>query len=298
MQMGEPARRAVLVFVDEGPAGTPSPSVLSALARYWALIGACAAIAGLGAVIYCLVAPKWYRAQTTIAPVHFEADRGSLGGLGAQLGGLASLVGLDAGSEEDEKKETLARFTSREFVYNFLRSQGVVPILFANKWDAVEHRWRSPGRAPTLEQAYRYFMGRVCTISEDRRTNLVKVTVDWKDPALASAWANELVAAINADRRIVARSEAERNLEFLNRELGRTNVVELRQSINHLIEGEIRKSMLVNVREQYAFNVIDPAFQPGIEAVVWPRIAISTIGAVLLGGLLGVGIALVRQRRS
>ena len=291
---GGPARQAVLVFVDEAPAGVAtSESQLRILLRYWILIGSCAVIAGLGAITYSLLTPKWYRAQSIIAPVvHQDASGSALGPIGGQLSGLASLVGLGIGSDEDQKKETLARLSSREFTYDFLRSEGVIPVLFADKWDARAQRWKSVAGEPTLEKAYRYFFDKVCTISEDRLTNLIKVTVDWKDPALARTWANKLVARINADRRSAARAESERNLAFLNRELERASIVELRQAINHLIESEIRKLMLANVREQYAFKVIDPAFEPGIDAVVWPRIAMLTAVALLLGGLLGAGIAL------
>lgn len=291
---GGPARQAVLVFVDEAPAGgATSESQLRILLRYWILIGSCAVIAGLGAITYSLLTPKWYRAQSIIAPVvHQDASGSSLGPIGGQLSGLASLVGLGIGSDEDQKKETLARLSSREFTYDFLRSEGVIPVLFADKWDARAQRWKSVAEEPTLEKAYRYFVDKVCTISEDRLTNLIKVTVDWKDPALARTWANKLVARINADRRSAARAESERNLAFLNRELERASIVELRQAINHLIESEIRKLMLANVREQYAFKVIDPAFEPGIDAVVWPRSAMLTAVALLVGGLLGAGIAL------
>src|ERR1700730_8242256 len=291
---GGPARQAVLVFGHEPPAGVAtSESQLRILLRYWILIGSCAVIAGLGAITYSLLAPKWYRAQSIIAPVvHQDASGSALGPIGGQLSGLASLVGLGIGSDEDRKKETLARLSSREFTYDFLRSEGVIPVLFADKWDARAQRWKSVAGEPTLEKAYRYFFDKVCTISEDRLTNLIKVTVDWKDPALARTWANKLVARINADRRSAARAESERNLAFLNRELERASIVELRQAINHLIESEIRKLMLANVREQYAFKVIDPAFEPGIDAVVWPRIAMLTAVALLLGGLLGAGSAL------
>jgi capsular polysaccharide biosynthesis protein len=294
-----PARQAVLVFVDETSAGVASSeSPLRILLRSWIIISACALIAGLGAITYSLLAPKWYRAQAILVPVHDDESGSSLGAIGGQLGGLASLVGLGTGSDEDRKQENLVRLSSREFTYDFLRSEGVIPVLFADRWDARAQRWKSVAEEPSLETAYRYFVDKVRTVSEDRRTNVIKVTIDWKDPVLAAAWANKIVARINADRRATARAESERNLEFLNRELERAGIVELRQAINHLIELEIRKLMLVNVREQYSFKIIDPAFVPGVDAVVWPRIAMLTAVALLLGGLVGAGIALGRSHRA
>jgi uncharacterized protein involved in exopolysaccharide biosynthesis len=295
----EATKQAVLVFVDEAASGESGASagVMRILRQYWILIGCCALVAGVAAVTYSLLAPKWYRAQATLAPVQAEAGLSALGPIGGQVSGLASLVGLDIGGDSDEKKQVLARLSSRQFNYDFLRTEGLIPILFANKWDAQAQRWKS-GKAPTLEDSYRYFVDNVVTVSEDRRTNLVKVTVDWKDPKLAQDWANKLVARINADRRAVARSDAERNLEFLNRELERTTIVELRQAINRLVETETRKLMLANVHEDYAFKVIDPAYLPERSAIVRPRVALLTATAILLGALFGACIALIRWNRQ
>jgi uncharacterized protein involved in exopolysaccharide biosynthesis len=293
-------KQAVLVFVDELPPGPDATSLLKTLVAGWKLVAAFALLGAAIAITYCLVTPKWYRAQALVAPVRQDPSGSALGPLGGQIGGLASLVGLDIGDEEDQKKEAMARFESRQFNYEFLRSEGLIPVLFADKWDRARKQWKYPAKAPTLEDAYRFFVGRVASISEDRRTNLIKVTVNWTDPQLAQTWANQLVARINADRRAVARSETDRNLEFLDRELQRTGVVELRQAINRLVETEVRKRMLVNVREEYAFKVIDPAVVPGPHAVVRPRLAFTTAIAFLIGASLGAMIVLWRhwRRRS
>lgn len=265
--------------------------------RHWRPILVSAFIAVTVALSYGLFAQKWFRAQAIIAPVRQEFSSSELGGMSGQLGGLASL-GLDLGGNDDLKKENLARLSSREFTYGFIRDEGLMPILFAAKWDAVQKHWKSNNEAkqPTLEEAFRYFIENVCTVSEDRRTGLIKITVDWKDPRLASEWANKLVIRINSDRRAVAHADAERNLQFLNRELERTNIIELRQAINRLIESETRKLMLADVREQYAFKVIDPAFVPGRKNIVKPRLSILAAVALFLGGAFGLVVAHVFSR--
>ncbi len=297
----EHSRQAVLVFLDDQTGAAQAPQrLLTFLVRQWRVTLLSSLFAASAAVTYALLAPKWYRAQTMIAPVKQESNSSGLGALGGQAGGLASLVGIELGGNEEEvKKETLARLSSREFTYAFLRDEGLMPILYADKWDPERQRWKSTDEAkqPTLEDAYRYFIGDICTVSEDRRTGVIKISVDWKDPRFASEWANKLITRINADRRAVARAEAERNMEFLNRELERTNIVELRQAISHLIEYEMRKLMLINGHEQYAFKVIDPAFVPGRKGIVRPRIAVLASVGFLLGGALGLVVAAVLDTR-
>jgi uncharacterized protein involved in exopolysaccharide biosynthesis len=291
------SRRAVLVFVDEIPGGGHTEPLFGVLLSYWRSITACAVAAAATAIVYGMLAPKWYRAQTLIAPVPMDTSSSALGALNGEIGGLASLVGLDIGGGEDQEKEALARLTSREFIYAYIESKNLLPVLFAGKWDANTKAWKNPSKAPSIEDGYQYFVGRIFTVAEDRKTELIKVAVDWTDPELARAWANELVVRINADRRGVARAESERNLQFLNRELESASIIDLRQAINRLVETEIRKRMLVNVREEYAFKVIDPAYLPGIRAVVRPRIALLTAVAAVLGGMLGCGLALFRHFR-
>ncbi len=271
--------------------------MVSVLFDYWKSIAVCIAAAALAAIIYSVITPKWYRAQTLIAPVLQDPNSSALGALGAGVGGLASLVGIDIGGEDSQKKEALARMTSREFIYGFIESRNLLPVLLAEKWDADRKAWKNPSRAPDIEDGYRILVREVVTISEDRTTGLVRVAVDWTSPELASAWANDLVVRVNADRRAVAKAESVRNLAFLNRELEGASIIDLRQAISRLVEAEIRKQMLVNVREEYAFKVIDPAYVPGIHAVVRPRIAMLTAVAAALGGLLGCGLALFRNFR-
>lgn len=290
-------KRAVLVFVDEAQEGDRSKPLLSVLLGYWGLIAVCVALAASAAILYSMLTPKWYRAQTLIAPVPQDTGSSALGALGGEVGGLASLVGIDIGAADNQEKEALARMTSREFIYGFIESRNLLPVLFPGKWDAKSNSWRDPSKAPSVEDGYRLFVERILTVSEDRRTELIKVAVDWTSPELARAWANELVAHLNADLRAVARTESARNLEFLNRELETASIVDLRQVINRLVEAEIRKQMLVNVRQEYAFKVIDPAYVPESHAVVRPRIAMLAAAAAALGGLIGCAIALFRHYR-
>jgi hypothetical protein len=291
----EPGPQGFLILAGERPAQAQHENRLSqAVLARWRLMATVSLVFALGAVGYCLEAAKWYRAQVLMAAVQPELGTTNLGSAGGGLGGIAALAGIDLAGNDSYKKEFVARFSSRAFTYRFLTEEGLIPILFSNRWDAQNQRWKStaPDQQPTLEQAYRLFNGKVRTVSEDRRNGLIKVTVDWTDPQLAEDWANKLVARFNADARDVARDESQRSLEYLNRELARTDNVELRQTVSGLIESETRKTMLATVREQYAFKIIDPAFVPGKEGIIWPRRVVLPAVALIVGALLGALLAL------
>jgi uncharacterized protein involved in exopolysaccharide biosynthesis len=292
----EPGQQAFLILAGEQSvqARRFESRLLPLLLDRWRLIAAVSLLFAFGAVGYCLSAAKWYRAQVLMAAVQPDLGTTNLGSVGGGLGGIAALAGIDLNGGDSFKKEFVARFSSRAFTYRFLTEEGLIPILFSRKWDTQQQRWKStdPDEQPTLEQAYQMFNGKIRMISEDRRNGLIKVTVDWKDPLLAKDWANKLVARFNADARDVARDESQRSLEYLNRELARTDIVELRQTISGLIESETRKAMLATVREQYAFKIVDPAFVPGKEGLVWPRPVVLVTAALVAGALLGALLAL------
>jgi uncharacterized protein involved in exopolysaccharide biosynthesis len=74
--------------------------------------------------------------------------------------------------------------------------------------------------------------------------------------------------------------EAERNIQYLNEQASRTNVVEAQKAIYSLLESEINKEMVARGRDEYALKVIDPAFVPERP---------SSPGPLVLG-LLGLGL--------
>jgi LPS O-antigen subunit length determinant protein (WzzB/FepE family) len=111
----------------------------------------------------------------------------------------------------------------------------------------------------------------------------VKVAVEWYSPDLAARWANHMVEMANERLRTEATRDAGQSIDYLNKELEKTNVVELRQAIYRLIEDQVSRAMLANVQRQYAFRVIDSAVPPEFKSR--PKRALF----VVVGALLGLG---------
>ena len=56
-------------------------------------------------------------------------------------------------------------------------------------------------------------------------------------------------------------------VEYLNQELEKTNVAELRQAIYRLIEAQIKQKTLARLRDEYVFRVLDPAAPPDSDEI-------------------------------
>jgi uncharacterized protein involved in exopolysaccharide biosynthesis len=235
-------------------------------------------------VTYALLATQWFRAEAVVIPARM--DRSLLAGAGG-LAGLASLAGVRIG-EDSQNAEALGVLRSRGFIRAFIEEQNLMPVLFAEDWDAGRGRWQDadPKKHPDLRDGVKFFESRVLRIAENKKTGLITLSVEWTDRTAAANWANLLVARVNARMRERAQLEAERNLKFLREELRTTNVVTLQQSISRLLENELEKLMLARSTQEFAFRVVDRAAVPKWRSR--PKRTLLVILATMGGGLLGV----------
>ena len=241
-------------------------------------------------IIYALSLTHWYRSEVLLAPTEERTTSQSLAG---QLGGIAGLVGI--GISAGSNVEALAVLRSRDFTRAFIEDQNLLPVLFADRWNGAEGRWmdEDPNEWPDLRNAVQFFSEDVRTIDEDEQTGLVTLAIEWPDPELAAEWAALLVQRLNEYMRSRALSEAERNVKYLQAELGGTSVVALQQSIGRLLEVELQKLMLARGNEEFAFRIIDRPQVPNSPSR--PSRRLIVIAAALAGGLLSVLLVLVRH---
>jgi uncharacterized protein involved in exopolysaccharide biosynthesis len=163
-----------------------------------------------------------------------------------------------------------------------------MPVLFPAKWDARAQQWLPGAKPPTPAQANRLFNKRVRSITQDKKTGLVTVNIDWRDGGLAAQWANALIQRLNSEMRSRAIANADASVGYLEKELQNTNVVTTREAINRLIESQIKRRMLANVTQEYSFRVVDRAMAPDRDDPLWPNKPLLLAAGLLAGGVLGV----------
>jgi uncharacterized protein involved in exopolysaccharide biosynthesis len=235
------------------------------------------------AVAYALTATRIYRAEVVIAEAH-DQGMGSGQGLSNQLGGLASLAGLDL-TNGGQDHDAAAVLNSRRLIEEFIKRQNLLPVIFPRQ-----------GKNTTLWFAVKRFKDRIVTIREDKRTETTAVDIDWTDPQTAALWANGFVALANELVRTRALNESTRNIAYLTQQSSQTNVVDMQRAISDLIESEMKTLMLANGRTEYAFTVIDPAVTPEVRKS--PQSVIIAIAGVAVGLLIGIITAFTRERMA
>jgi len=253
------------------------------LVEHRKLIGIITAASTLLATATAFLLTPIYRAEVLLAPVS-EERAGSLSSLAGQFGDLAALTGVNLGTNKDKTAESIAALKSRSLSVAFMEKENLKPILFPRKWSAENKKWKDQDDVPTDWEAFEIFDKDIRAVSVDKKTGLVILAIEWKDPALAAKWANSLVRQVNSRLRNEAIEEAEKSTAYLEKQLASTSSVEIQQAIYRLVEAQAKKKMVANAREEYAFSVIDPAVTP--EKRSKPRrLLIIAIGFLI--GLLG-----------
>ena len=268
------------------------------LVTYKRMILSSVFVAALLAAGVSLLLPNIYRAEVLLAPVKSDDAKG--GGMAAalgNLGGLASLAGISLGSG-GSTEENLAVLKSREFLWKFVQENKLMPILFEDKWDAAKEKWKEddPKEQPGQMDVFRLFDKGVLSVGADKKSNLVTVSLDWADPELAAVWVDRLVAQLNQYLRLQAIARSENNLKYLNEELARTQIEEMRKTLFDLIGQEQKSAMLANAQREFAFRVLDPAVVP--DKKIKPRRTLIVLVSAILAGAVVVLAALVRSRRK
>lgn len=264
--------------------------------RRWWLIGSTILVTTAFGIAAFVMTPI-YQASVVLAPVNLGREYGSLSSALGQLGGVASLVGVNVGNSDGETQLSLAVLRSRQFTDQFIVDNDLMPKLFAKSWDSKKSAWRTSIRhPPTIWRAYDYFNREVRSVTEDRKTGLVTLNIDWTSPAEAAVWANDLVDRLNAEMRNRAIANSTRRISYLQKELGRTEQVDTREAINRLIESEIKHRMVADTTKEYSFRVIDPAIAPDRDHPLKPKKLIMLAEGFLIGLFLSLGLVPLYER--
>ncbi|MGY0638612.1 MAG: GNVR domain-containing protein, partial [Paraglaciecola chathamensis] len=115
-------------------------------------------------------------------------------------------------------------------------------------------------------------------------------------PVVAKKWVDWLVQDINAEMKVRDKEEAESSIKYLQSQIAQTNIVEQKNLLYQLIEEQAKTLMFAEVREEYVFKTIDPAFVP--EMKFKPKRALTVVVGVLLGGILSLVLVFIRHFRN
>jgi LPS O-antigen subunit length determinant protein (WzzB/FepE family) len=261
----------------------------------WPIIACVVLAVGVAAWLIGTAQPR-YRAQAVLKVVS-NNRLNSLTSASSGIGGLASLAGINIGGNE-EAGVAVGTLKSRSFTAEFISDHNLLPVLFADRWDAAKKAWRGP--APTMTQAVDKFdRGGIRTVVEDRRTGFVVLQIEWKDPRTANDWLTGMVIGVNKQLREQKMREAAQSIAYLEKQLAQTQAIEVRESAYRLMEVQMKDMMISSTQEDYALKYVDAPILPvAPQDRVWPRPLLMLASSVMIGGMLGLVLAFLLYAQS
>ena len=259
---------------------------LIVLLKHKRLIAGIVGGAAVLAVVVTLLMTNIYRSEATITARQQEKAEGgsALAALRGVAGIAGELVGFGSGGDVD-KIETLLK--SRELVRRVVEKNSLLPRLFEDDWDPKKKEWKE-NPAPTIQDAYKLFKDDLLTVSRDRKTNIVTVKIDHKDPQFAKQLVDHCLTELSETLREETLNDAAENQRFLREQLDKTFDALLREKISNLLAKEIEKETFARAQRYYSFIVLDPPVVSDLDKKVKPKRALICILSVIVAGFFAV----------
>jgi len=294
-----------VIWVAANPADRLS-RFLAGFRAHWRLAAAIMAVSIALSLALGFLLPSYWRVEVTLMPASKNSGGLDLGGAANLVGGLSGLGSLlgRGGTNEDE---AIAILKSRQLFDIYATRENILPVLFADKWNASAKRWSvSPANVPTLRQGFKLFDHSIRDVELDRRSGIVTLAITWRDRALAVIWARDLVALANEQLRRQAMDEAAANLRYLTDAMrsggSETDSNALSAALANAYERALQDYMSAKGRQDFAFRVIDPPTLPDARERVSPQRSVLLLLGIVLGAALAVtvvhGWSLWEKRRS
>jgi len=263
-------------------------------------------------VIFSLLLPNIYESKALLSP----AD--PLNSISRSLQGYAGLAGLAGVSlpKQDfysNSAQAIAKLNSLSFFEKEILPNIFLPDLMAlNSWDSNENTliydesiynentdsWvskdsMSKNEIPSPQKSFKVYMANHFKLEEDIKTGFINLSIKHQSPYVAKEWAELTIYQMNNFFRDKDKQESEKAINYLNLQLSITSLSEVKEAILDLLKEETQKLSLIEAKEYYVFEYIDP---PAImETKAEPKRAIICILSAFFGFVLSAFIVLVRH---
>lgn len=266
------------------------------------------AIFAVGSVFYALSIPNQYKASALLAPAH--SDGSGLSSALGQLGGLASLAGVNIGSGQSSESQIAQEIMkSWSFIEKFIADNDIEVEVYAaegwskgsnelrideNAYDIENNQWLtkdSNGNVvpPSSWQLFKTFSG-MLSVSEDKKSGLVSISIEYYSPQMAKEWLDMYISAINGYMQSRQVDQVSNNIDYLEAQIDKTSIAEMREVFYTIIEEQTKNKMVAEASPDYAFVAVSPSMVP--EQKSQPKRARICILGTILGAMLSVLLVL------
>ena len=260
------------------------------------------AIFAIGSVVYSLSLNNHYKSESLFLARSASENQGL-----SQYSSLAAMAGISLpSSREDKPAQMIELIKSRKFVKHLMTFENILPSILAAKsynnstqellfnqklYESETKTWKNK-LIPSYLEAHNAYIN-MLSIAQDKKTGFISINIEHISPVFAKDFLELIIRESNELLRKKDMEESKQGLEYLTSELSKTPFVEIKESINALIEVQLETQMLAQINQDYILIEIEPPFIP--EQKSKPSRANICVIGTMLGGMLSVLIVLIRH---
>ena len=256
----------------------------------------------LCSILYALSLPNHYKSEAVLTLADGPNETGVL----ARYSGLASIAGISMPSGSRDKGAVIMNtIMSRGFLKHLLSFENVLPSLVAAKsydseskkvvfdpdiYDTANKKWLQA--QPSYIKAYDDYREQM-SIKYDANDGIMGISVEHKSPIFAKELLDLIIREADALTRQKDLTQSSDALEYLVSEISKTSLIEMKSSINQLIQSQLETQMMAKISTDYALMVIEPPFIP--EKKSKPSRSLISFFGTMLGFAFGILWILMRH---
>ena len=183
---------------------------------------------------------------------------------------------------------------SWDYETNTLTYDDSIYIMSSNTW-VRDYRYPQQ-QIPSAQESFEEFETEYLSLSEDQDTGFITISIKHQSPFIAKQWVDLIVDEINNFYREKDREESEIAVSYLNEQISKTSLTEIKIVIAELLQEETKKLALIEANQYYVFDYIDPSAV--MEEESEPSRVLISILSMLLGGVLSILLVFIRLFNS
>ncbi|MCX7816970.1 MAG: Wzz/FepE/Etk N-terminal domain-containing protein [Syntrophales bacterium] len=256
--------------------------------KYRKMIAIIVFISVLSTAVVSLFMPNIYRAQAVIVPI--TKDTGSSAGVSALIAAqFGALPGISLPGSATAA-EIMALLKSNVLREKMITQFNLLPVLFSDQWDEKKNTWKKKRSAsinplpyinklinpppPTVVKKDPHVpdtwdglraLEKIIKITQSPKEGTITVSAEFKDPEMAAHIVEYLLRTLTDHMSSEAKRVATTNKKYLEEQLATTSDPLIKQKTYALIAQQIELSMMAEVKENFAFKLVDPPKIPDLK---------------------------------
>ena len=224
--------------------------------------------------IVSFLSPKIYRSQAIIMHVSNGQEQSSMASIASQFGITSPQTANVA--------EIIALLNSNILMEKVIKKYNLVPVLLGKDIKAKKENEK-------IWATINYMRNNIFKARDNKREGVIELSAEYNDPEMSAKILTYILTELTDYMSSEAKRVADTNKKYLESQVNMNADPLIQQKIYYLIARQIETSMLAEVKENFAFKVIDPPKVP--LSKIRPTIRKNITSAFFISLFAGVFLA-------